>query len=1189
MSTLILFLFMVLGLAYYGITTRDEAIRRRAIEFLAEATSGQVDVGHARFRMFGGTTLRDVRISVPFEPKLDPIAQSAASREIFSARSLKLVHSPWRLLFGGLDVQRIIAVQPKITIVRNVDTGMQNWQLLKGAMGTSRAGRARPMITVRQASVVFVAVDSDGRRDDRHEELDADVRPYPQSSTGYCIEVRRFSRPAERTTAVFDPSARLLTNTPFVDVRTVRQQLPRAAREFFDRISLEGEVKLDRMIYDTEVPVDRDTEIQLRRVRCRIPLAMLRSGTEPGAADAVSRHADEAEAAVEMSRVSGEIDLRGDRLNLNISGVINDAKCKVSGQITGTEEAPEGMGIDLSIDVRGIPAPEGEFRRQLIEGPLAPEMVRRTIQDYDPRGRFDIVLQVSRPPGPHQEAKVTGYFSPLKASGAAASFPYRVDNLVGSVRLETSRMLVDLQGTHDSAEVVVGAVIDQGLEWAKVTVRIDGRAIPFDQTLFELLPEGYRRLWERFDPKGTSNVVVHVTRPESDEFDEPDWSTRVEASLQKASLLFSAFPYALSDCEGRILVSKDRIDVEELVGRHGDGVVRCDGFANLDERGELHIPTSGGPAASFRIEGRSLRMDESLAAALPAEGRETFEQFELRGAVDVDGTLTIPDEATGLVHDLVARLHDVRVRYREFPLPIEAITGEIRLRPEGIVISDVVGRHRDATIRAHGQVNRLEDGHTADLKIEAHELVLDAALKETLPPQLQRVWELLEPTGRVSVRSSLHQSTRNGQVRRQHRTEIELAEASLRFRGLPVRLTGVAARAVVTDQRVEIISLRGLAGESRVELSGIIDLGDAGYRGSLNVRTEELMLDEDLLKALPSAVAEMARSMNAQGRVAVDFAPMMFDVDAAGHGRWDVSGNLSLRGASMNLGFEAEKVTGKLTGRLVADGEGKAAVDMDVALSEATLADWPLQDVQGKILSDPATGRIRVDDVIATAYEGEAAGSAEIDIRKTYVAWQASLVARDLKLASFLESMGGSKDATTVGTIEGNMILQGRSGRNSYREGAGEIFVRDAQVWRLPLVFAIFQVLNLTPDENVFHDGWIKYYLSRDTLTFQKIDLQGKAVAFIGGGRMDMNTRQIDVTLVAGSPVRLKLPLITEFLEGASRELMQVRLTGTFNEPNIQPLPLKSLTKALQTIFPEPPKRGSGSSRGSGAGGTRRR
>ena len=84
----LLLVVLVLSFLWYAITTRDEAIRKRAIDFLAEVTSGEVQVRRAGFKMFGGITLDDVRVSVPYCEQLDPNAVDPESREIFSAASL---------------------------------------------------------------------------------------------------------------------------------------------------------------------------------------------------------------------------------------------------------------------------------------------------------------------------------------------------------------------------------------------------------------------------------------------------------------------------------------------------------------------------------------------------------------------------------------------------------------------------------------------------------------------------------------------------------------------------------------------------------------------------------------------------------------------------------------------------------------------------------------------------------------------------------------------------------------------------------------------------------------------------------------------------------------------------------------------------------------------------------------------
>src|SRR5260221_7940789 len=77
---------LAISFGLYLYTTRDEAIRLRVINFLADATGGKptdfgdVQVGSAHFRMFGGITLNNVQVSVPYDDKLDPLAKDARSR-----------------------------------------------------------------------------------------------------------------------------------------------------------------------------------------------------------------------------------------------------------------------------------------------------------------------------------------------------------------------------------------------------------------------------------------------------------------------------------------------------------------------------------------------------------------------------------------------------------------------------------------------------------------------------------------------------------------------------------------------------------------------------------------------------------------------------------------------------------------------------------------------------------------------------------------------------------------------------------------------------------------------------------------------------------------------------------------------------------------------------------------------------
>jgi len=1194
---------LVLGFVWYAVATRDGAIRQRAIDFLTDVTAGEVVVDRAEFHMFGGTTLYGVRVSVPFSEQLDPSAVDKEAREIFSVRSLKLVHNTWRLLFGSLRVEHVIATRPKIVLTHNVDTGLRNWQLLsrdRTPGDRSKRRYHRPRITLRSAVAEVVSIYKDGGHEARTVKLDADVRPHLQLDTAFSIEVRRFTNPAERTTMIFDPGTSLVTNTPFVDAQTIRLQLPKPAQQFFDRIALRGEVKLSRLIYDAKAPEDRDTAIELRHVHCTVPLSMLGSSTsshEKGEADTSSPQREDS--VISMTDVGGQLTLRGTQLELDISGLINEATCSLTGYLENVGGSLDEVGINLQIRGRRVPAPERAMREQLLADSSVPKDLRCFLNDYSPQGTFDLDFQLVRSAGMSKRAQLTGTLRPQGASTRCRWFPYPIEDLHGVVRFESHQVYIeDIRGRHGPALISANGRVDRTTRCASVELDVEASAIPLDTVLFEQLSDLYKTIWRRFDPQGVADISVKVRRPGARE-DEPwpSYHTTVTADLVNAQICFSEYPYPLEGVQGRLEIHGNRIRFVDLTGHRGEASVRIDGHASIDP--------SVDPEVELRIEAKSMPLDETLAAAVPPDGRAVFAQFQPEGYVDLVGTISLRDRQQDLVYDLQAKLTDATLCYQHFPYRIHNVTSEVAIRPDNISVLGVSGRHGATDLSASGNVQRLADGFIADLSFDCKELALDQDLFDALPASLKEAWHLLRPAGSVRARTQLHYVSENGRQWQRHRTEIEAGGGSICFQGFPLPLSSVSANVLVTDRLIEIRSLRGspLPSEEAeqpstgtIELSGQIDLAGSGKRGTLRLSATDMTFNETLVKAMPAPLQQWFESVRPAGRFDLLLDPLRFEVNHNDKASWHFAGWLRLADARGDVGLQLRDVTGHVTGSGRVGPDGNIVLCAHTELDRAVLAGWHLENVSADIVAGKgeqdevpppsptmAAGSgartvLLVRDASGNAYGGEVGGSAEVQFGGTYPSYQLSVTARDVQFSRYMKVHGKAANArkkqpvAAQGSIYGNLILRGRGGVDPYRDGVGEVFVREAQIWKLPIVFALFQVLNLTPDENVFHDGWLKYSLSQDELTFQQIDLQGKALSFVGGGRMDLRTSGLDLTLLAGSPVRIRVPFLTDILEGASRELMEIKITGTLTQPRMTPQPLKSLSKALKTLFPEPPR-----------------
>ncbi len=1184
-------LIMVLAFGAYVWSTRADNIRRRAIAFIERAVPGdvQVRIGSASFGMFDGITLHDVEIATPFDERLNAAAHDIGDRYIFYARSLKLTHNPWHLLTGRLQVDHVLAVRPSIYLSQNVRTGVRNWQLLHGEVKapSKLATPHRPRITIRDAQLVVTAIDPEGERIREIEKLDADIRPHPASDTGYFIELRRYTNPVERATVFFDPGEGVIANAPFVAGRMISLQLPPAARRLFQDIALVGEARLARMTFASPAEQQRNLEVELRNVQCSIPVWLLGK-----AEDATTRPAQAtgelhgSERLVRMVGARGHLKLRGDDADIDLAGLFNGAQCRFSGTIRNIDGGLGGCGFNIRFKADGLPMPEADVREAFVTNEHIPWELRRLFFDYDPHGPFDFDLLFSREPAAPESLSVRGDIRPRGGSVCVRWFPFTVDTLDGIIRIEGRDVYLDqLGGRHGSGYLTANASFDTRYDYARVDLDVKATAVPLDAHLYLAMPDRYQAAWRLFRPQGTAHIHTRMQRaPASDEEGRPPWIKQITIDLVDAQAALPPYPYPIENLCGRLEVDEDRILIQGLTGTCRGSSVRIDGYAIIDE--------DDAPEIELRIEGEGLRLDDTFARSLPEEGRGAVVQFQPDGFADVIGSISMHGDGNA-VWDLRARVRDTSIVYDQFPYRLDDVEGEIDVSPDRVSILNLIGKRDQTQLKASGDVQRTGDGTAIDVAFDAIDVDLNEGLYAALPAGLRDVWDLLKPSGRVRIRTGLQVFTEGGSDAVRHRTDIEPLGAALTFAEFPLPLTAVTGKVSVTGRRIEILTLAGKCFGGSVALNGSVDLTDFGRHGALEIRLSDMPFNRRLLDALPPALSKFLKSLEPGGRFDITLSPIRFEEDDRGRMRWNFDAELTLRRARVNLGFKVTEADGRITARCEIDEKGEFHVESgELSLASVVMAGWELKDLSARlktsqIVEDGRRRRfIEVRDAAARFYGGEAVGFASAELGGRRPEYEANITIRDAQLGEYLAAQHRRTTAerppgmppsaapampTESGSVDGRLNLYGRSGIGSFREGNGELFVSRAQVWKLPLILAIFQVLNLTPDENVFHDGRLGFSLRDDRMTLQTIDLQGKAMSFVGSGTIDLATDEMDITLLAGSPVRIRVPVLTEFLEGASREIMEIRVTGTPSKPEIMPQPLKSLTKALKTIFPEAP------------------
>src|SRR5260221_5443874 len=95
------------------------------------------------------------------------------------------------------------------------------------------------------------------------------------------------------------------------------------------------------------------------------------------------------------------------------------------------------------------------------------------------------------------------------------------------------------------------------------------------------------------------------------------------------------------------------------------------------------------------------------------------------------------------------------------------------------------------------------------------------------------------------------------------------------------------------------------------------------------------------------------------------------------------------------------------------------------------------------------------------------------------------------------------------------------------------------------------------------------YRIQGDRVYFNRLDLIGNAITLKGTGEMGLD-RQINwncYTMVGREEMRV--PLLTPVLAEASRQLFEVQVRGTLDEPKIDQRAVPVISEALSQMFPE--------------------
>jgi len=707
-------------------------------------------------------------------------------------------------------------------------------------------------------------------------------------------------------------------------------------------------------------------------------------------------------------------------------------------------------------------------------------------------------------------------------------------------------------------------------------VELNARQLQVDRLAISKLAPDLEFVWEKFSPKGTVDVEAVLA------FDGQQWTPNLSVSCHDLSVLYDQFPYRVTDGVGSIDLKNNQLSIRmRAVG--GGQVIRC--------RAEIQEP---GDDFSGWIELQSegpVPLDEKLIAAMDYRGQKIVRSFSPRGSVSFQARFHRERGEAELHRKLNLSIHEGSIQYVHFPYPIYDLSGSLQLTDEDWVFHNLTGRNDSGYIVGSGHwLADAPHGQHLTLNFTATDVPLEDELRLALSPGVQRLWANLRPRGnidhlgvQVQYNADRNKLALNVQAQKWPPGQsVEGRTISIEPAWFRYRLDNVTGSFNYRDGIVELNDLHAVHGRATLEAEGRCEIQPDGACSVqlARITADRVPVDHELLAALPSGVGSslarfnLSEPININGGLGV-LVPK--DPEQFPSVQWDM--NVDVENGRIQAGVPIEHIHGGL--QLVGHSQNRQFVSRgELSIDSAIVRDIQLTQIKGPVLIDAEKiafgiaaeqgmpGRVP-RPISATMFGGVVALDGQVRLSEE-APFQLSATMEGADLPQVMHELAPRQNSLT-GKVFGSVNLTGTGqGVHTYR-GDGQIRLRDANIYELPVMIAMLKMLSINKPNNrtAFTTSDIDFRIEGDDLEFDRIDFIGDAICLKGKGRMT-GQREIDLKFYTQvGRDEMHLPIVRPVLGEASRQFMLVEVTGSLDQPTVNKTAFPRLNERLQELFPE--------------------
>ncbi|MCH8970027.1 MAG: AsmA-like C-terminal domain-containing protein [Planctomycetes bacterium] len=1189
---LVLLLTLVGGYYYF---TRPAWLIRFAEQYLASLINGDVAIDHATFSIFDGIHLQGVKITVPQEAsgyRLQATGPSPEARSpepgafpafaglpVFSCESLALKHDPIAALTGRLKIAQISAVGTHLTLISDPASGRLNISELIRAAGESAGG-------LRSAGSAFEKprIQLPNARFSFHKVIDGEMQFQQQAYIDLWAIERRAGKPIyhifwrDRSAPLQVGQATLETDTgafafeagsrpPWLPVEFAIAALPitnKTMEHWVRLLGIEGNILIEDLAIGAQAgPLGARGRIRLQGARLSLPIGAQEEQLPPD------------ERIFTLHDVEGTIEVSAVGMHAKFTGDLRGRLCEAEMSVTDlprelTQFSQAAWRLEVSCDdfelLRSDPVNYPAEAQAIKLWPA----IRRFYEDFEPKGSVRMVCEIRKEAGADAKPElVMAHFEALDCSGRYRHFPYDLSDITGVVRFSTEGGLEfdDLIGRHGTAVVTInGQTIGRAAQ-ASLDYTIDARSLDLDQDVLAAIPQAWRKTWKALNFSGKANLVTRLTRPAGTDQDPRKVKIAITGHLLDGRASYEGFPYPIENLTGRFEIDEG-IELKDIKGTRGSTAVTINGYSKPAE--------NGGRILELDIRGRRLAFDDYLNRAVAPEVRAFLDQLHLEGQADFTGRVFQTPEMKSASYEFELLASEISLKYDKLPYPLSHCSARIVVRPTDIAVRDFVGWRGGTVVEGHMDFQADPKTRGASVNLSARHVPLDETFWQSLPSTFHDAARHFAPEGSVDITLDYREGKDGADS---FRTQITAKGIDVTYDAFPLPLEDLTGDIVITPDRVELIGLSARHGSATLAIAGKVDYGAAGTTASFQLSADGMTCSAPLRQALPHAVRQLWDRVNPQGSFDLRVTDLRLardaDSDAAS---WSADGDARLDNVQLDAALELRDLNGKLNFH----GESAATTGTtlwrtQLALDTARINNIAASELTAELIYDQAAELFAVRNIRGRTYGGDITATITASLTEEGRPYDAVCRLTNVDLRSLVEDRP-RRDETTPAKIEGllhaSAAIQGRLDDPQQRRGWGRIRVDQAQLYELPLLLGVLNVINLTiPEEGAFQDCSFGFAIRGDRMFLNDIALYGSAMTLRGSGEMNIETTELDLDLDVYSPRKaLKIPLLTALLEGAAQELAEIKVTGPAADPRITTRPLRGIRRLFASKS-KPPDR----------------